>query len=66
MAQLSGAYEFRSEVDQVTNYQPRLSNYAKPSIHEQYVVEGSVDESNQTPTMPPYRTYTATRTATRT
>ena len=48
MAQLSGAYEFRSEVDQVTNYQPRLSNYAKPSVHEQYVIEGSVDESNQT------------------
>jgi hypothetical protein len=48
MAQLSGAYEFRSEVDQVTNYPPRLSNYAKPSVHEQYVIEGSVDESNQT------------------
>ena len=48
MAQLSGAYEFRSDVDQITNYQPRLSNYAKPSAHEQYVVEGSVDESNQT------------------
>ena len=48
MAQLSGAYEFRSEVDQITNYPPRLSNYAKPSVHEQYVIEGSVDESNQT------------------
>lgn len=48
MAKLSGAYEFQSEVEQTTNYPPRLSNYARPSLHEQFLVEGSVDESQQT------------------
>lgn len=47
MAKLSGAYEFRSEVEQTTNYQPRLSNYARPSVRETFLVEGSVDESKQ-------------------
>jgi len=47
MAKLSGAYEFRSEVEQTTNYKPRLSNYARPSVREQFLVEGSVDESKQ-------------------
>lgn len=47
MAKLSGSYEFRSEVEQTTNYQPRLSNYARPSVREQFLVEGSVDESKQ-------------------
>ena len=48
LAKLSGAYEFRTEVSQTTNYQPRLSNYGKQSRYEQFVVSGSVDESHQT------------------
>ena len=44
---LSGSYTFRSEIDQYRDYAPRLSNVGAKSIHEQFLIEGHVNESTQ-------------------
>ena len=48
IAKLSGQYQFRSEIDQIRNYEPRISNYARPSQHDQFVISGDINESTQT------------------
>ena len=48
VAKLSGEYAFRSEIDQITNLSPNTSNYGKQSRHDTFVVEGAVNESQQT------------------
>ncbi|NBU62951.1 MAG: hypothetical protein EBS29_00345, partial [Chloroflexia bacterium] len=47
IAKLSGQYQFRSEIDQIRNYEPRISNYARPSQHDQFVISGDINESTQ-------------------
>jgi hypothetical protein len=48
VAKLSGEYAFRSEIAQITNLSPNTSNYGKQSRQETFVVEGAVNESQQT------------------
>ena len=48
VAKLTGEYAFRSEIDQITNLSPNTSNYGKQSRHDTFVVEGAVNESQQT------------------
>lgn len=47
IAKLSGQYEFRSEIDQVSGYVPQITNYARPSRHVKFVIHGNINESNQ-------------------
>jgi hypothetical protein len=35
------------QIDQYRDYAPRLSNVGAKSIHEQFLIEGQVDESTQ-------------------
>ncbi len=44
---LSGSYTFRSEIDQYRDYAPSLNNFGAKSIHNQFLVEGHVNESTQ-------------------
>ncbi|MCX6016508.1 MAG: hypothetical protein NT020_13115, partial [Chloroflexales bacterium] len=48
VAKLTGEYTFRSEIVQITNLSPNTSNYGKKSQHDTFVVEGAVNESQQT------------------
>ena len=51
IAKLSGQYQFHSEIDQISDYAPRITNYARPSRHDQLVIDGSINESLQTSTL---------------
>jgi hypothetical protein len=47
LARLSGSYSFRSEVEQTTPIEPRMSSVGQHSTVNEYVISGTVDESNQ-------------------
>ena len=47
LARLSGSYSFRSEVEQTTPIEPRMSSVGQHSTVNRYVMSGTVDESNQ-------------------
>jgi len=51
VAKMSGEYQFRTDIDQVSGYAPSLTNYGRESRHDQLVVEGTISESTQTSTM---------------
>lgn len=48
LTKLSGHYSFRTEVNQYTNPEPRISNYGATASHTHYRIEGNTDESTQT------------------
>jgi hypothetical protein len=51
VAKMSGEYQFRTDIDQVSGYAPSITNYGRESRHDQMVVEGTINESTQTSTM---------------
>ena len=51
VAKMSGEYQFRTDIDQVSGYAPSITNYGRESRHDQLVVEGTISESTQTSTM---------------
>ena len=51
VAKMSGEYQFRTDIDQVSGYAPSITNYGRESRHDQMVVEGTISESTQTSTM---------------
>ena len=46
IAKLSGAYSFHTEIDSVSDYAPRITNIGKESRHDRLIIDGAVDESN--------------------
>ncbi|MCX6014582.1 MAG: hypothetical protein NT020_03180 [Chloroflexales bacterium] len=48
LTKLSGHYSFRTEVNQYTIPEPRISNYGATASHTHYRIEGNTDESTQT------------------
>ena len=51
VAKLSGAYSFHTEIDSVSDYAPRITNIGKESRHDRLIIDGAVDESNNSSTI---------------
>ncbi len=47
IAKLSGEYQFKTEIDQITNLPPSLANYGKQSRHDLLFITGAINESQQ-------------------
>ena len=48
VAQMSGQYQFHTDVEQISNYAPSITNYGRESRHDKLVVDGAINESTQT------------------
>jgi hypothetical protein len=48
VAQMSGQYQFHTDVEQISNYAPSITNYGRESRHDKLAVDGAINESTQT------------------
>ena len=48
IAKMSGQYQFHTDVEQISNYAPSITNYGRESRRDQLSVDGAINESTQT------------------